>query len=78
MRIDDQHSRSTNLTANVTDPQLDVFGQHLVAVLRRPVDVVAMIIDAVFALGLLEDTIIRRLFVLNHIRLEVEGFAPEE
>ena len=43
----------TNLTANIAHPQLDIASQHLVAILGRPNEVVAVIIDAMLTRGIL-------------------------
>lgn len=51
---DDLHTvLSTNLTANVTYPQLDIALQHFVAILGRPNEVVTVVENAMLTRGIL-------------------------
>ena len=51
----------TNLSENIAHPQLDIASQHLVAILGRPNEVVAVIIDAMLTRGILHDRILQKM-----------------
>ena len=46
---------STNLAANITNPQLNVAPQHFIAILRRPDEVVVVVKNGMFT---------RRIFII--------------
>lgn len=50
-----------HLTTDITDPKLNIPPQNLVAILGRPNEVVAVIVNAMLARGILHDRILQKM-----------------